>query len=163
MKILKGKEEQEALNWFKEASKVAADSLCLRSKCGSVIVKSGKVVGKGFNSPPQNKVELRMCLNEYDIPAGFRHDRTCCIHAEQRAIQDGLRKGKDMSGGRIYFIRIDEQGNKLKSKDLKCTICSRAVLDAGISEFALYSENGVQIYDTEEFNRLSYQYKTPKK
>ena len=68
-----------------------------------------------------------------------------------------------MSGGRIYFIRIDEQGNKLKSKDLKCTICSRAVLDAGISEFALYSENGVQIYDTEEFNRLSYQYKTPKK
>ena len=81
MRILTGEEEKEALPWFKKAAEVARQSLCLRAKCGAVIVKNGKIIGQGFNSPPQNGPKFRTCLNEYDIPAGFRHDRTCCIHA----------------------------------------------------------------------------------
>lgn len=161
MRILSGQEEREALGWFDEAAKIAADSLCLRAKCGSVIVKGGVIIGGGFNSPPQNNPEYRTCLNEYKIPAGFRHDRTCCIHAEQRAIEDAIRNNQDVTGARIYFIALDENGNKIKAKDLKCTICSRAVLNAGITEFALYCGDGVKVYDTVEFDRLSYQYRTP--
>lgn len=162
MRILRDiEEEKEALRWFDEAATAAANSLCLRAKCGSVIVKNGKIIGKGFNSPPQNRTENRRCLNEYEIPGGFRHDRTCCIHAEQRAIEDAVRHGRDTSSARIYFVALDENGSKIKAKDLKCTICSRAVLDAGISEFALYCEDSVRVYDSVEFDRLSYAYKTP--
>lgn len=163
MRLLHGDEEKEALRWLDEAAKTAAGSLCLRTHCGSVVVKGGKLIGAGFNSPPQNKTEWRICLDEYEIPAGFRHDRTCCIHAEQRAIQDAMQRGDDMRGARIYFVAIDEWGNKVKAEDLKCTVCSRAVLDAGISDFALLCEDGIRIYPAEEFNRLSYQYKTPRK
>lgn len=163
MKILTSIEEKEALRFFDEAAKIASQSLCFRAHCGSVIVKNGKIISEGFNSPPQNNPEFRTCLDEYDIPSGFRHDRTCCIHAEQRAINEALKVGKDLTGSRIYFIAVDENGNKVKALDLKCTICSRVVLDAGIKEFALYCEDGVRVYDTVEFNKLSYQYKTPRK
>ena len=49
MRLLQGEEEKEALRWFDEAAKVAADSLCLRAKCGSVVVKDGKIIGAGVN------------------------------------------------------------------------------------------------------------------
>lgn len=163
MRILKGPEAQDALKFFEETAKVAQKSLCLRALCGSVIVKDGRIVAAGFNSPPQNDPSLRTCLNEYDIPAGFRHDRTCCIHAEQRAIADAREKGIDISGEKIYFIAVDIKGEKLFASDMKCTICSRAVLDAGLSEFVFYCADGIRVYDPAEVDRLSYEYKTPKK
>jgi deoxycytidylate deaminase len=163
MRILKESEEQDALKWLDEAARVAKGSLCDRAHCGSVIVKDGAIVAEGFNSPPQNDGALRTCLNEYEIPAGFRHDRTCCIHAEQRAIQSAHKAGKDMSGAKIYFVAVDEAGNKVKATDMKCTICSRAVVDAGMAEFIFYAAEGVRSYDPAEVDALSYEYKTPLK
>ena len=123
-------------------------------------MKNGKLISEGFNSPPQNKLELSTCLNEYDIPLGFRHDRTCCIHAEQRAIQNAMKAGQDTNGAKIYFIAIDDKGNKIMATDMKCTICSRAVLDAGIKEFIFFCREGIRSYNPEEVDKLSYQYKT---
>ncbi len=163
MRILTGKEEKEAMKWIEEAAKVAADSLCLRAHCAAVIVKNGKIIGEGFNSPPANDPKYRTCLDEYEIPAGFRHDRTCCIHAEQRAIHDALKKGHDMKGATVYFVGLEENGEKKRAHRTVCTICSRAVLDAGITEFVLYWMDGVRSYDTHEFDQSSYEYKTPKK
>jgi len=160
MRILDGEDKQDALKWFEKAVEVATRSLCRRALCGSVIVKNGKLMAEGFNSPPQNKSNLSTCLNEYDIPSGFRHDRTCCIHAEQRAIQDAIKAGQDIKGAKIYFIAVDKNGDKIMATDMKCTICSRAVLDAGIKEFIFYCSEGVRSYDPEEVDRLSYQYKT---
>jgi deoxycytidylate deaminase len=37
--------------YFKAAAEVAAQATCLRANCGSVIVKDGKIIGEGFNSP----------------------------------------------------------------------------------------------------------------
>lgn len=162
MRILEGDEAREAMRWFYKAAEVASRSLCKRALCGSVIVKGGEQVAEGFNSPPQNNGDYRTCTNEYDIPAGFRHDRTCCIHAEQRAIQNAAKAGRDIAGSRIYFVAIDAQGNKLMATDIKCTICSRAVLDAGIAEFAFYTAEGVKVYHPAEVDRLSYEYKTPR-
>jgi deoxycytidylate deaminase len=161
MRILEGHEAQEALNWLDKTAEVASQSLCRRALCGSIIVKDGELLAEGFNSPPQNKDEYRTCFNEYDIPAGFRHDRTCCIHAEQRAIENAMKEGKDIAGSRIYFVAIDGAGNKIMATDMKCTICSRAVLDAGIGEFAFYTGEGVKVYEPAEVDALSYEYKTP--
>jgi deoxycytidylate deaminase len=161
MRILEGQEAQEALMWLERTAEAASRSLCHRALCGSVIVKDGELLAEGFNSPPQNKDLYRTCLKEYDIPAGFRHDRTCCIHAEQRAIENAMRAGKDVVGSRIYFVAIDREGNKIMATDMKCTICSRAVLDAGIAEFAFYTAEGVRVYEPAEVDALSYEYKTP--
>lgn len=160
MRILENLEAQEALRWFDLTAEVASRSLCHRAHCGSIIVKDGELLAEGFNSPPRNKDEYRTCLNEYDIPAGFRHDRTCCIHAEQRAIENAIKAGKDVAGSRIYFVAIDREGHKIMATDMKCTICSRAVLDAGIAEFAFYTAAGVRVYEPAEVNALSYEYKT---
>jgi deoxycytidylate deaminase len=161
MRTLEGREAQEAQRWFAKAAEVASRSLCRRALCGSIIVKDGELLAEGFNSPPQHKDEYRTCLNEYDIPAGFRHDRTCCIHAEQRAIENAMRLGKDVAGSRIYFVAVDAEGNKISATDIKCTICSRAVLDAGIAEFAFNTAAGVRVYEPAEVDVLSYGYKTP--
>ncbi|MBI2637436.1 MAG: hypothetical protein HYW88_00915 [Candidatus Sungbacteria bacterium] len=163
MRIASLAEEKEISKFFTEAAHVAGQSLCKRARCSSVIVKDGEIIARGFNSPPQNNANFRTCVDEYDIPIGFRHDRTCCIHAEQRTVMDALKNGKDMRGSRIYFTRVDEKGEQIKSTRLQCTICSRAVLDAGIAEFALWFDDGIRIYTAAEVNALSYEYKTPKK
>lgn len=86
-------------------------------------------------------------------------DKTCCVHAEQRAIMDALRKNSEkLSGSRLYFIRLDKAGNTSKAGKPYCTICSKMALDAGISEFVLWHEEGICVYDTEEYNTLSYEY-----
>jgi hypothetical protein len=50
-----------------------------------------RLIGKGFNSPPGLKESQRryFCLKEnFDRKIT---DKTCCIHAEQRAIIDALK------------------------------------------------------------------------
>src|SRR4051812_41818437 len=110
MQVLTDDRGAEALTWLDEAARIATNALCLRAHCGAVIVKNGTLIGQGFNSPPGNKSDPNRCLAEYDIPAGFRHDRTCCIHAEQRAIADAIKSGHDLYGSSMYFVRVNEKG-----------------------------------------------------
>ncbi|MEK6863352.1 MAG: hypothetical protein AABW53_01510 [Nanoarchaeota archaeon] len=158
MKILTGSEELEAAKFIDFAAEIAKLSSCYRSRCGSVIVKDQKIIGKGYNSPPLNK-KLEYCLKD-SLPADFKSDKTCCIHAEQRAIMDALQHhpGK-IKDSRLYFIRLDEQGDKLKAGKPYCTICSKMALDSGIAEFVLWHEEGICVYDTQEYNELSFQYR----
>ena len=86
-------------------------------------------------------------------------DKTCCIHAEQRAIMDALSKNPiKLIGSRLYFIRLDDKDNTSKAGEPYCTICSKMALDVGISEFVLWNDKGVCVYETEEYNILSFQY-----
>ena len=71
------------------------------------------------------------------------------------ALQHHPEKIKD---SRLYFIRLDEQGDKLKAGKPYCTICSKMTLDAGIAEFTLWHEEGICVYGAEEYNGLSFQY-----
>ena len=145
MKILTGNEEQQAINYLEKAAEVALRSSCHRSRCGSVIVKNEKIIGVGYNSPPLD-ICLEYCLKD-NLPADFKSDKTCCMHAEQRAIVDAMKNNStELSDSRLYFIRLDEQGNKLKAGKPYCTICSKMTLDTGIAEFVLWHEDGICIY-----------------
>lgn len=61
-----------------------------------------------------------------------------------------IRKPKELDARR--FLKAVKAGKPY------CTICSKLALDVGIKEFALWHEEGITIYNTEEYNTLSYQY-----
>ena len=148
------------MKFFSDAIKVALNSTCKRSKCGSVIVKDHEIIGVGFNSPPQNKENQRKCSYSKDSYHRKVTDKTCCIHAEQRAIIDALSKNPDkLNESRLYFIRLDNEDNPSKAGKPYCTICSKMALDVGIKEFVLWHQEGICVYDTEEYNQLSFRYK----
>jgi len=159
MRILSGEEEKEALEFIVAATALARKATCNRSRCGSVIVKDGEIIGSGFNSPPGNLESQRRCsyskLN-YDLKVT---DKTCCIHAEQRAVMDALAKNHaKLPGSRIYFMRVDDEGRPTRAGEPYCTICSKMVLDARVAEFVLWCKEGIKVYRTEEYNDVSFDY-----
>lgn len=158
MEYLKGKQEKEAIQWMNKAAEVAKKALCLRAKCGTVIINNGEIIGAGYNAPPLNKEENRTCDKEFGI-GKTKYDKTCCMHAEWRAIIDALKRnpGK-LKGSKLYFTRVDESGETKKSDKPYCTVCSRMALDAEIDKFVLWHEKGICEYLTDEYNRLSYEY-----
>lgn len=161
MRLLLGEGEIEALEYIAQAAETALNSTCKRSRCGSVIVNlEREVIGRGFNSPPRNDETQRRCScskSSYHIRVT---DKTCCMHAEQRAIIDALRNNSEsLVGSRLYFIRLDEQNKPKRSGQPYCTICSKLALDVGIAEFVLWHEEEVCVYDTGEYNDLSYRYR----
>ncbi|MFA6131645.1 MAG: deaminase [Patescibacteria group bacterium] len=159
MEFLKGQREEEAKGWLLKATEVAKKALCLKAKCGAVIVKEGKIIGEGYTAPPLDKEENRVCGKDFP-PGKPKYDRTCCVHAEWRAVFDALRRNsKDVKGATIYFSRVDENGGVEKSGQPLCTVCSRMVLDVGIEKFVLWHEEGIAEYLAAEFNLLSYEYK----
>jgi len=156
---LTGSEEKDAARWIKKAAEEAKKALCSRAKCGTVIIKNGKIIGRGYNAPPLDREENRTCKIEF-IPGKPKYDKTCCMHAEWRAIMNALRSNpRELKGARLYFTRVDENGKIEKSGQPYCTVCSRMALDVGIDRFVLWHEEGIREYPTDEYNRLSYEYK----
>ncbi|MEI6352517.1 MAG: deaminase [Candidatus Nomurabacteria bacterium] len=144
--------------YFYEAAKEAEKALCLKDKCGSVIVLNNEIIGTGFNGPANNDISNRKChLNLINSPKP-KSDRTCCLHAEWRAIIDAIKNKKDISGSTLYFTRVDNENNILKSCEPYCTVCSRLALDNGVKYFALWHDTGIKLYNTEEYNELSYKF-----
>ncbi len=154
MRTLPIEENQE---YIQEAIEEAKKSPCLRSKCGSIIVKDGAIIGRGFNSPPNNK-DLETCRKD-SLPKDFKSDKTCCLHAEQRAILDALKNNSNkLKGSTLFFIRLDLNNNILYAGEPYCTICSKMALDVKIKEFVLYHKDNLTAYDTEEYNELSFKH-----
>ncbi len=155
-------DETEATHWFHEAAKVAEKALCLRAKCGSIIVKDGEIIGKGYNAPPRDDMKNSFCSVEKNFKGKPGYDNTCCMHAEWRAILDAVKNNPDkINGSTLYFTRIDKENNIIKSGEPLCTVCSRFALDTGIKEFVLWHEQGICVYQTDEYNKLSYAYISP--
>lgn len=145
--------------FLQEAIAVARQASCLRSKCGSIIVKDGRIIGTGFNSPAGQRESERRCTADKTAYDSKVTDKTCCMHAEERAIMDALRRHPDqLVGSTLYFIRLDEENNPQYAGAPYCTLCSKLALDAGIALFVLWHETGMTAYPTDEYNRLSYEF-----
>ncbi len=148
------------MEYLLQAGVAAIKSTCQRSRCGSIIVNADAIIGTGFNSPPGNLEEQRRCASPKEAYHLKVTDKTCCMHAEERAIMDALRRNPDaLAGSRLYFMRIDEACWPARSGEPYCTLCSKMALDAGIGEFVLWQEQGVCVYQTGEYNLLSFQYR----
>ncbi|MDD4353273.1 MAG: deaminase [Candidatus Nanoarchaeia archaeon] len=159
MNFLKNAEEKAAIEYLMKAADIALNATCERSKCGSIIVKDNEIIGRGYNSPAGELESQRRCNYSKDEYHKKVTDKTCCVHAEQRAIMNALRNNPDkLKGSRLYFIRLDENDKPSRAGKPYCTICSKMALDSGIKEFVLWHEEGVCVYSTEEYNLLSYKY-----
>lgn len=144
-------------NYFDQAARVAQQSLCLRRRCGTVIVSEHEIIGSGYNAPPGDDITARRCELAIDKYKKYPTDKTCCIHAEQRAILDALRHYPDkLKGSLLYFASINESGKLLDATQPYCTICSKMALDVGVEYFLLYSKDETQKYHTKRYNQLSF-------
>lgn len=155
-RYLEGDEKTRAIHYMEMASSYAKQALCGRSKCGSVIVNGFNLIGSGFNSPSGTK---KRCHVNKDIYNRKVTDKTCCVHAEQRAIMNALESNpRLLEDSTLYFVRIGVDGEITKSGEPYCTICSKMALDVGIKEFVLWHKEGICAYNTEYYNELSYNY-----
>lgn len=159
MQRITGSQLETIRPYFEAAALVARDALCRQAKCGTVIVNNGEIIGQGFNGPALNDEGNRTCGNVYDLSVKPKYDKTCCIHAEWRAILDACKRNADSIGGSVlYFMRVDDNGSFTDAGDPYCTTCSRLTLESGIGHFALWNGDGADIYDAAEYNRKSYQF-----
>lgn len=157
MKVLNNFEAKKAMVSVLKAAEVARDSKCKRHKCGSIVVNNGRIIGAGFNSPAgEENARCEVLKKDYGQKVT---DKTCCVHAEQRAIMDVLCRNSDkIKGSRLYFVRLSKNGEISFAGEPYCTICSKMALDVGIKEFVLYRKEGICVYDTKEYNDLSFRY-----
>ncbi|HJQ08507.1 MAG TPA: deaminase [Candidatus Saccharimonadales bacterium] len=148
--------------FFEAAAAIAQNAMCQRAKCGAIIVKDGIIIGRGYNGPALDNEINRMCRNVYDLSLKPKYDKTCCIHAEWRAILDACKRNAGNIGGSVlYFMRVDDEGAFTDAGDPFCTTCSRLTLETGVGYFALWNAGGADVYEAEEYNRLSYKFFTP--
>lgn len=146
-------------NWFDEACHLAGRALCLRSRCGAVLVRDGVAIGRGYNGPPVDDLKLRVC--ETIKPSGKKpkSDRTCCLHAEWRALLGALTDHPgEVEGSTMVFVRVDVWGNLRRSGNPYCTVCSRLTLERGVKSWLLWHAGGIREYSTLEYHQLSQRY-----
>lgn len=96
-----------------------------RKKHGAVIVKSGRVVGTGFNKFKNHPSNIEPELIK----------TRCSRHAEQVAIHQA---GSHTRGAIIYVARINNHGYDRNSKP--CYVCSARIKKAGIKKVIYTTE-----------------------
>lgn len=159
MRVLYGSEADSAMSHIAYAAELACSAGCLRDKCGSVIMSGDLLIGEGTNGPPGRLASQQRCLRRQELAYGFKSDATCCIHAEQRAIMEALRHHpSQIDGSRLYFIRLGSDERPVVAGNPYCTHCSKLALDAGLAEFVLWQAEGITVYDTIEYNDLSFRW-----
>lgn len=101
-----------------------------RNTHGAVVVKSGRVVGTGFN---KDRNHPRIVSPE--------HIKTdCSFHAEEIAIRDA---GDNISGAKIYVARVNRHGKDRDSQP--CPRCMSLIKSVGIKKIIYTSEKGIHV------------------
>ncbi len=112
------------------ASLVARRSTCRRRRVGAIVVKDKRILATGYNGAPTG---LPHCLDigclreELGVVSGERHELCRGLHAEQNVIIQAAYHGVSIKGATLYCT------------NLPCSICSKMLINAGISEI-IYQE-----------------------
>lgn len=104
---------------FLNVARLLADLSEERKKHGAVVVKSGRVVGTGFNKFKNHPLSV--------LPDQIKTH--CSRHAEQVAIRQA---GKHTKGAILYVARINNQGLDRNSKP--CYVCAKLIKNSGIKK-----------------------------
>ncbi len=129
--------------FFDIVAKCANRSNCVRKKVGSILVRNGTVISRGWNGvanhPNCRRAGCLWCATEG--PLGMGYDRCICTHAEQTAIGRAARKGISTAGALIY--------TNLRP----CMNCVKLSLASGIRG-VMFSENWVYEDELEDCYEL---------
>lgn len=91
--------------FMKEARKVLKKSGCIKQPTAAVVVKNGKIIGRGANAGKRVKVCPRIVHN-CPTGTGYEYCKKVCKqegHAEVMAIRDALKKTKNLKGASLYL------------------------------------------------------------
>lgn len=111
-------------NSFLSVARYMAAKSQARQKHGAVVVKSGRVLGIGYNKDKNHPMQVSP-----------EHIKThCSRHAEVEAIRDA---GFAVSGAILYVARVNRQGRDRNSKP--CIYC-QAVIESTNIKRVIYTE-----------------------
>lgn len=98
----------------------------MRHKHGAVVVKSGRVLGMGYNK----------ARNHPSVVMEGRHSFDCGYHAEAVALKDA---GENSRGATIFVARINRNGSDLLSKP--CENCQKLIEESGVKNVIFTRSN----------------------
>lgn len=113
--------------YFIEMAKLAATrATCRRAQHGAILVQDRAVISTGYNGAPRSIEscdERPSCFRESSgIKPGTQYELCHAVHAEQNAICLAAKNGHRTEGTTIYVT------------GLPCLICTRLIINAGISK-----------------------------
>ena len=91
---------------FIQARQEREKSTCHKAQTGAVIVKDGKIIGRGHNMCSPSGEEYGERVKEckrMNVPTGTGYELCNPVHCEKAAGVDALRRGEDPSGGVMYL------------------------------------------------------------
>lgn len=100
-------------------------------KHGAVVIKSGRVVGYGFNKF-KNDIHV--------IPEELIKVH-CSRHAEEIAIKNA---GMNAKGATLYVARVNRNGINRESKP--CKICHELIKNSGIKRVVYTTEEAIEYF-----------------
>lgn len=109
---------------FLNVARFHAEKSQERNKHGAVVVKGGRILGRGFNK----------FKNSPDIIPEELISVHCSRHAEEVAIHDA---GSDLKGAVLYVARVNKQGLDRLSRP--CKSCANLIESVGIKR-VVYTE-----------------------
>lgn len=122
---------------LQQAKKIAELGTCLKLKTGAVLVKNGKIIGRGSNTGIK---KIKVCPRD-EMPTGSDYSACKAIcgqkgHAEDTAIDDAVKNNKNTKGADVY----------LWGHWWCCEPCWKKMIGAGIRNVCLL-ENSFLIFN----------------
>lgn len=111
---------------YMNVARYIATKSVMKHKHGAVVVKSGRVVGTGFNKS----------RNHPNVIMEGRHRIDCGYHAEAVAIREA---GEKARGATIFVARINRNGSDLLSKP--CDNCQKLIEESGVKNVIFTRSN----------------------
>jgi len=126
LRLMRGEDRPSFHEIFMEIAYAwAKRATCLRRRVGAVIAKDKQQLTAGYNGAPRGVphcAEMGGCLREkLKIPSGQRHEICRGTHAEQNAITQAAKFGISIEGSTLYC------------NCFPCVICTKMILNAGIT------------------------------
>lgn len=112
---------------FLSVARYCAKKSKARNTHGAVVVKSGRVMGTGWNKD-----------RNHPLIVSPEHIKTeCSYHAEEVAIKEA---GDSLKGAVIYVARVNKHGEDRNSKP--CPKCLNLIKESGIKRIVYTTEAG---------------------
>lgn len=92
-------------------------------KFGALLVKNGRILGRGWNRLASKDERAKMRYVDY------------CIHAEQAAILDAMLRHRNLEGGSIYVLGTNKNGTLTVRTErvFVCRKCPNALRQFGLT------------------------------